>query len=223
MLLFTGCKTKSSDDDTTAALDSTTALDAITTTLAELSTDESTELSTEATTADKISGSSSQSGAVSKKPVKVTEPKVDTSKALNSYTWNGNGTYKCGNGSGLLVPGVYYLQKTAATCTITITNGKKDANGKSIGLEDIDIPYNVFIEMKTGYTIKIEGGKIIHASKAVVPGANNAKGLYSQGSYRVGKDLPAGEYLVYSTSGTESAVCATYKSADPFVDDSSGR
>ncbi len=224
MLLFTGCKTKSPDNDTTAALDSTTALDTATTTLEELSTESSTEPSTEPTTETKKPSStgSSQSGAINKKPVKVTEPKVDTSKKLNSYAWNGDGTYKCGNGDGYLVPGVYYIQVTSK-CTISMTNGQKDEDGKAIGFEDLDVPYNIFVTLKAGYTIEIKGGKIIHSSKAVVPSANNSKGLYSEGSYRVGTDIPAGEYLVYSTSGTQTAFCVAYKNADPFAEDATMR
>ncbi|MBQ2774306.1 MAG: hypothetical protein IJF40_00245 [Clostridia bacterium] len=229
MLLFTGCKPKTPDNDTTAAPDSTAALDAVATPQeeisSEVSTEPSTEKSTEPSTEKKTSSvnNGSQSSAINKKPEKVTEPKVDTSKKLNSYAWNGNGTYKCGKGDGYLVPGMYYIQKTASKCTVSITNGKKDADGKAIGIEDVDVPYNIFVTLKAGYTIKINGGRIIHSSTAVVPGANNSKGLYSEGSYRVGTDIPAGEYLVYSTSGSETALCVAYQNADPFSEDADMR
>ena len=216
MLLFAGCKTKSGKDETTTkASDTTTALDDVATTAPD-TTENSTEASTQAETRKPAASVTS-----TKKPTaqKVTEPKADTVKKLNSYEWNPAGTYKCGNGDGYLVPGVYYIVKTGSKCTLTMTNGQKDEDGEMMGFEDVEVPRSLFIELKNGYTISIKGGKIIHSSKATVSGANNANGVYHEGAYRVGKDLPAGEYLVYSSSGETKAKCSVYKSPDRFAED----
>ena len=220
MLLFAGCKTKSGKDETTTkASDTTTALDAVATTAPD-TTENSTEASTQAETRKPAASVTSTNKPTAQK---VTEPKADTVKKLNSYEWNPAGTYKCGNGDGYLVPGVYYILKTGSKCTLTMTNGQKDEDGEMMGFEDVEVPRSLFIELKNGYTISIKGGKIIHSSKATVSGANNASGVYHEGAYRVGKDLPAGEYLVYSSSGETIADCAVYKNPDLFAEDSSFR
>lgn len=207
-LLFVGCKGKD-DADTTTTENTSAATQAV-----ETTTDPATEASTEESTSEESTAAPvTQVPVTNKQPVKVTEPKVETNKKIDSYSWNADGTYKCGNGDGYLVPGEYYIVRTGASvCTVTITNGK----GKGMTR---DIENDTLATLKNGYTVAIKGGKIIHVSKAT-PGADH-NGSYVTGIYKVGRDIPAGEYIARRNPSAPYAAGLTFrKSTDYFSGES---
>ncbi len=208
-LLFVGCKGKDDADTTTTTENTTAATEDVATTqepTSEVSTEESTfEESTDAPAVQ-------APPVTNKQPVKVTEPKVETNKKIDSYSWNTDGTYKCGNGDGYLVPGEYYIVKTGSSCTVSLTNGK--GSGISRAIEN-----DTLVTLKTDYTVTIKGGKIIHVSKAS-PSANS-NGVYVTGIYKVGRDIPAGEYVARKNSSAPYAAGITFrKSTDYFSGES---
>lgn len=106
----------------------------------------------------------------------------------------GSGEYKVGSD----VPaGEYYVKCDSANLYVEVAS---DSSG------DLDsIVYNlntnggVYITVKDGEYLKISGGSLYEIDKAPNRGAEN--GYYKDGMYKVGEDIPAGEYNVEATKG----------------------
>ncbi len=209
-VLFVGCKKKdNNDDETTAIADHTISITQAPTT--ELPLDESTTVEESTTQEDSTKPSTTAPAPTTQQTVQVTEPKVDAVKKINSYAWNTDGTYKCGNDEYSLVPGEYHIVRTGSgKCTVTLTNGK----GTGITR---DISNDTLITLNKGYTITIKGGKFTHSSKSH-PGAGH-NGTYESGIYKVGRDIPAGEYVARKTSSAQYAGLTFRKSTDYFANE----
>ena len=57
----------------------------------------------------------------------------------------------------------------------------------------------VYVTVKEGEYLNVNGGNIYEINKSPNKGAEN--GYYKEGMYKVGQDIPAGEYNVEATSG----------------------
>lgn len=212
-MILSGCKSKP-EAETTDSSSAPSASQVDATTAPESTTGDSTETeaaATEPVKTEKVT-SAAPSAAVNN-PVKVTEPKVETVKIIDSYSWNGDGTYKCGNDSHCLVPGEYYIVRSgSAKCSVSITNGNELGISREIGKDTL-------VTLNSGYTLSVTGGKFIHSSKAS-PGPDSS-GIYTDGIYKVGRDIPAGEYIARKSSSAPSKAGFTFrKSTDYFSGES---
>lgn len=104
----------------------------------------------------------------------------------------GSGEYKVGDD---LPAGEYYVKCNTNNLYIEVAS---DSSG------DLDsIIYNlnteggVYITVEDGEYLEISGGDLYELDKAPDRGAEN--GVYKDGMYKVGEDIPAGEYNVKST------------------------
>lgn len=104
----------------------------------------------------------------------------------------GDGEYKVGDD---LPAGEYYVKCNSYNLYIEVAS---DSSG------DLDsIIYNlnteggVYITVEDGEYLEISGGDLYEIDKAPDRGAEN--GYYKDGMYKVGEDIPAGEYNVESS------------------------
>lgn len=106
----------------------------------------------------------------------------------------GDGQYKVGKD---LPAGEYYAKCSGNNLYIEVAS---DSSG------DLDsIVYNlntgggVYITVEDGEYLKISGGDLYELDKAPDRGADG--GYYKEGMYKVGDDIPAGEYNVEASNG----------------------
>lgn len=109
---------------------------------------------------------------------------------------NGDGTYKVGTD---IEAGEYYIYCTNYnSCYFEVS---ADSSGKLTSIVTNDnIETFAFVTVKEGQYLKVSGGKILKAADATLPGADTS-GNYGAGMYRVGIDIPAGEYKVTCVNG----------------------
>ena len=104
----------------------------------------------------------------------------------------GSGEYKVGND---LPAGEYYVKCDGNNLYVEV------ASSSSGDLDDIIYNLNtkggVYITVEDGEYLEISGGKLYEIDKAPNRGADG--GYYKEGMYKVGEDIPAGEYQVEST------------------------
>lgn len=122
-----------------------------------------------------------------KEEVKKEEAKKEESKKTSRIT---PGTYKVGTD---IPAGEYLVLTTGSMCYIEAT---KDSTGKleSIIFNDNLMKGNSYVTLNNGEYFKLQGGEMypVAEAKSVVP----TNGLYTDGMYKVGIDIPAGEYKV---------------------------
>ena len=116
------------------------------------------------------------------------ESAKEESKAIKS------GTYKVGTD---LAAGEYLF--------IAKNNGYVECTSDSTGmLEGIvfneNVIGNTYLTVNDGEYLKIQGGEMYSVADA--PSIVPADGLYKDGMYKVGEDIPAGEYKVVLTNAT---------------------
>lgn len=108
---------------------------------------------------------------------------------------HGEGTYKVGSD---IEAGEYFVYSTSPiSCYFEVSS---DSSGQLTSIITNDnISTFAFVTVEAGQYLKVNGGNFMKAADASVPGAD-ANGNYSAGMYRVGIDIPAGEYKVICTS-----------------------
>lgn len=125
--------------------------------------------------------------------------------------WKKSGMYKVGSD---IPAGEYFLECTGMSAYVEVSSSSSGT------LEDIVTNDNFssfrFVEVKDGQYLTVTGAKFKPADKATVPAAKD--GVYEGGMYRVGKDIPAGEYLVTPESGM-SAYVEVSAAASGLLDD----
>ena len=106
----------------------------------------------------------------------------------------GSGEYKVGDD---IPAGEYYVKCDGYNLYVEVSS---DSSGD---LESIIYNLNTvggaYITVEDGEYLKIQGGNLYELSKAPDRGADN--GYYKEGMYKVGEDIPSGEYQVEATSG----------------------
>lgn len=106
----------------------------------------------------------------------------------------GSGQYKVGQD---IPAGEYYVKCDGNNLYVEVSSS-------SSGSLD-DIVYNLntaggaYITVEDGEYLKFDGGSIYELNKAPNRGADN--GYYKEGMYKVGEDIPAGEYQVEASKG----------------------
>lgn len=118
-----------------------------------------------------------------------TEPEI-TEPAVPTYS---ESMYKVGSD---IDAGEYFIY--SASSVGTYMEVSEDSSGDSI-IHNENFDTFIFVTVEDGQYFTVKRGEFVNASDAVVPGAD-ANGVYSEGMYRVGTDIPAGEYKVTSTS-----------------------
>lgn len=190
-LFLTGCKIKSNDSQTTSDTSSETTSEqaSFTSNMHSLVND---------TTASQLDTSAAEQTSIaptkpSKAPIPVvTVPQTipaPTVKKIDSYKWNPEGVYKVGYEKNMLIPGEYYVVKT----------GTKDASINMVNYKSarpID-SVSYLVNLNLGDEVYLIGCKIIHSS--VEHPHAQPDGKYLSGIYKIGRDIPAGEYILRQT------------------------
>lgn len=215
VLAFAGCKNNKDNQDTTAASVETDAADAVGTT--EPSAD-STAAESSTAKETKPSGRPTQTvpAAATTEAQVVTLPTNSTEKPDNgsSTGWNGAGNYKCGSGSGKLAPGEYYIVKTSSNYSALLWDGKKKDNKGQPLAYDITIDgTHTLVTLESGYELYISGCKFINTASEHPKAVN---GKYAPGTYKIGRDIQKGEYIIKKASGAYGGL-SFKKSVDPYV------
>lgn len=106
----------------------------------------------------------------------------------------GSGEYKVGSD----VPaGEYYVKSNGGNLYVEVSS---DSSGTLDSIVyNLNTRAGTYITVNDGEYLKIQGGDLYELSKAPDRGADG--GYYKEGMYKVGEDIPAGEYQVESTSG----------------------
>ena len=109
----------------------------------------------------------------------------------NAYS---EGMYKVGTD---IAEGEYFIYCTnSVSCYFEVAS---DSSGKLTSIIANDnIDTFAFVAVKTGQYLKVNGGSFVKAADASVP-SSDTNGNYGPGMYRVGVDIPAGEYKVTCT------------------------
>lgn len=200
VLAFAGCKNNKDNQDTTAA---STGIDAV-------DTADTTEPSADSTAAEnstaketKPSGRPTQTvpAAATTDAQVVTLPTNSTEKPDDgsSTGWNGAGNYKCGSGSGKLAPGEYYIVKTSSKYSALLWDGKKkDDQGQPLAYDITIDGTHTLVTLENGYELYISGCKFINAASEHPKAVN---GKYAPGTYKIGRDIQKGEYIVKRIPG----------------------
>ena len=215
VLAFAGCKNNKDNQDTTAASTGIDAVDAADTT--ESSAD-STAAESSTAKETKPSGRPTQTvpAAATTEAQVVTLPTNSTEKPDNgsSTGWNGAGNYKCGSGSGKLAPGEYYIVKTSSNYSALLWDGKKKDNKGQPLAYDITIDgTHTLVTLESGYELYISGCKFINTASEHPKAVN---GKYAPGTYKIGRDIQKGEYIIKKASGAYGGL-SFKKSVDPYV------
>ncbi len=141
------------------------------------------------------------------------KPKKEVEKQTDN--WIKQGMYKVGVD---ITAGEYIIQADG-NCYYSVSS---DSSGS---LDSIvangNTSTHAYITVKDGQYIEVKRGKMIESSKQ--PAFTAVDGKYSQGVYKVGKDIPAGEYKVvakgngyYSVSKDSSGSLSSIISNDNF-------
>lgn len=215
VLAFAGCKNNKDNQDTTAASAETDAANAADTTepsadstVAESSTAKETKPSGRPT--QTVPAAATTEAQVVTLPTNSTEKPDDGS----STGWNGAGNYKCGSGSGKLAPGEYYIVKTSSNYSALLWDGKKkDDKGQPLAYDITIDGTHTLVTLESGYELYISGCKFINTASEH-PKADNGK--YAPGTYKIGRDIQKGEYIIKKASGAYGGL-SFKKSVDPYV------
>ena len=215
VLAFAGCKNNKDTQDTTAASTGIDAVDAADTT--EPSAD-STAAESSTAKEPKPSGRPTQTvpAAATTEAQVVTLPTNSTEKPDDgsSTGWNGAGNYKCGSGSGKLAPGEYYIVKTSSNYSALLWDGKKkDDKGQPLAYDITIDGTHTLVTLESGYELYISGCKFINTASEHPKAVN---GKYAPGTYKIGRDIQKGEYIIKKASGAYGGL-SFKKSVDPYV------
>lgn len=203
MFLFCGCKPKS-NDETTVPPDTDAAIDNIIGDDTEPAAGDTTQPEHPAQPArpaqqvlptrpaSKKPASTTQKPAQTVKP--APKPNTTTPQVEKPSNWKKAGTYTCDKD---ITAGIYYIKSNGNNCKVTLTKGDKK-------VEFYPLSYGLFVEMRKGYVLKIENGQFI--SEREVKPMTSATGEYKLGTYRIGEDIPAGEYVIGEFGNTDFSI-----------------
>lgn len=212
VLAFAGCKNNKDNQDTTAAstgIDTTNATEpSADSTAAESPTAKETKPSSRPT--QTVPAAAATDAQVVTLPTNSTEKPDDGS----STGWNGAGNYKCGSGSGKLAPGEYYIVKTSSKYSALLWDGKKkDDQGQPLAYDITIDGAHTLVTLESGYELYISGCKFINTASEHPKAVN---GKYAPGTYKIGRDIQKGEYIIKKTSGAYGGL-SFKKSVNPYV------
>ncbi len=112
----------------------------------------------------------------------------------SSNIWKSSGTYKVGTD---IEPGEYFIKCTSYNCYIQLSSNSSGTFNSIIANDNIST--HTYITVRDGEYLTVTGGKLAFSAN-VDPQTPNSDGSYSEGMYKVGKDIPAGEYKIVATN-----------------------
>lgn len=107
--------------------------------------------------------------------------------------WIPEGMYKIGTD---IPEGEYFVWATSYFCSVQVSSDSSGSVASNITTEMCDT--FMFISVRSGQYLDVSGGSFVPANIAPVPEMQE-NGTYKPGMYRVGIDIPAGEYKVAAT------------------------
>ena len=112
----------------------------------------------------------------------------------SSVSWKKNGTYKVGKD---IPAGEYFVKCTSYNCYIQVSSDSTGSFDSIIANDNIST--HTYITVRDGEYFTVTGGKFALSSEvdAVAPSSD---GTYGEGTYKVGKDIPAGEYKIIAVN-----------------------
>lgn len=108
----------------------------------------------------------------------------------SSISWKNSGTYKVGVD---IAAGEYYVKCTSHSCYVQLSSDSSGSFDSIIANDNIST--HTYITVRDGEYLTVTGGKFALSNQidAATPASD---GTYSEGMYKVGKDIPAGEYKI---------------------------
>ncbi len=203
VLAFAGCKQKN-NDETTVPPDTDAAIDNIVGDDTEPALEDTTQSAQPAQSvrpaqqvqptkpASKKPASTTQKPAQTVKPAPT--PNTTTPQVEKPSAWKKAGTYTCDKD---ITAGIYYIKSNGNNCRVILTKGDKK-------VEFYPLSYGLFVEMRKGYVLKIENGEFI--SERELKPMTSSNGVYKLGTYRIGEDIPAGEYVIGEFGNTDFSI-----------------
>lgn len=123
------------------------------------------------------------------------EPTTVPPTTVPEITVYKDGMYKVGVD---IDPGEYFIVCSKSSCYFQVSSDSSGSLNSIIANDNISA--FTFITVDSGQYLMVEGGEFVKAKDAAVPGANS-NGIYGEGMYRVGIDIPAGEYKITCAEG----------------------
>lgn len=198
-VLLAGCNAKEKSNEPTTDTNTESAFDNITSGSTEESENVDNTVTSDEITTKQDNTSSANSATV--KPTQISSPTITipetvpapVKKDVDSYKWNHAGVYEVGSGKNMLVPGEYYIVRTTSkSASVSLIN-------KKFGRY---VENSYLITLKSGDKVYLDGCKIIHSS--VEHPHEDSNGIYQPGIYKVGRDIPADEYIYRVVSNKKS-------------------
>lgn len=113
---------------------------------------------------------------------------------LSENIWKTSGTYKVGDD---IEAGEYFVKCTSYNCYIETSSDSRGTLDSIIANDNFST--HTYITVRDGEYLTVNGGKFALAEK-IEPQKANSDGSYGEGMYKVGKDIPAGEYKIVATN-----------------------
>ncbi len=113
---------------------------------------------------------------------------------LSENIWKTSGTYKVGDD---IEAGEYFVKCTSHNCYIETSSDSRGTLDSIIANDNFST--HTYITVRDGEYLTVNGGKFALAKK-IEPQKANSDGSYGEGMYKVGKDIPAGEYKIVATN-----------------------
>ncbi len=155
------------------------------------------------------SASGSEEANTNDKPVETQqsdEINANTEETTKSDIWTKSGTYKVGTE---IPAGEYIVVATSGNCYVEVN---KDSTGSFESIVSNDNTSTcLYVTLIEGQYFKVSGGKFALEDKVAPFEAEN--GVYEQGVYKVGKDIPAGEYKITANDSN----CYIEVSSDSYM------
>lgn len=197
VLAFAGCKPKS-NDETTVPPDTDAAIDNIIGDDTEPALEDTTQSAQPGQPVQPTKPASKKPASTTQKPAQTVKPaptpNTTTPQVEKPSAWKKAGTYTCDKD---ITAGIYYIKSNGNNCRVILTKGDKK-------VEFYPLSYGLFVEMRKGYVLKIENGEFI--SERELKPMTSSNGVYKLGTYRIGEDIPAGEYVIGEFGNTDFSI-----------------
>ncbi len=113
----------------------------------------------------------------------------------------GDGQYKIGTD---LPAGEYYIKCNSINLYVEISS---DSSGELDSIiSNLNTEGGVYVTVRDGEYLKVDGGEIFNITDIEIEPEN---GYYPAGQYKVGEDIPAGEYTLEALDGEEGYIEVT--------------
>ena len=197
VLAFAGCKQKN-NDETTVPPDTDAAIDNIIGDGTEPALEDTTQSAQPGQPVQPTKPASKKPASTTQKPAQTVKPaptpNTTTPQVEKPSAWKKAGTYTCDKD---ITAGIYYIKSNGNNCRVILTKGDKK-------VEFYPLSYGLFVEMRKGYVLKIENGEFI--SERELKPMTSSNGVYKLGTYRIGEDIPAGEYVIGEFGNTDFSI-----------------